>query len=95
MQQLGFCRKVFLAYYAGASALFSGDNTTVLGIVAPPELRGSCRRASEPFMIRQYRERKMESRGEVSGGGVWGRRRSPQRSKPAEPFPVQPGAWGA
>jgi hypothetical protein len=37
------------------------------------------------------RERITESRGYVSGGGVWGRSQSPQKAKRAERFPVQPG----
>src|SRR5580704_3935481 len=31
--------------------------------------------------VKAKRERMMESRGQASGGGVWGRRQSPQRSK--------------
>jgi len=37
----------------------------------------------------------MESGGHASGGGVWGRQRSPQQQNPAEPLPVQPGRYCA
>jgi hypothetical protein len=52
-----------------------------------PVLSGSRKREGQ-------RERMMESRGHASGGRVWGRQRSPQKGKPAEPFPMHPVAWG-
>ena len=33
--------------------------------------------------------------GVKPNGGAWGGGGVPKTAKPAEPFPVQPGAWGA